>query len=464
MPSLTKIKKEKKLKQLKVSESDSEDSTVNERSKKKDKKRKVSEIDEEERSSELVEPMKSKAAKGGDSVKKKRMKLAEVEEEENGRHGGEEEDPNDVLNFRISAQLRETLKAKGTESLFKIQAMTLDVVPDGSDLVVRARTGQIKILHQAIRGKTLAFVLPILKSLTNGPTKTTRKTGYGRVPSVLVLLPTRELATGVFADFEVYGRALGLTSSCLYGRAPYQNQPIKLKRGVDIVIGTPGRIKVTLSGFRSGKFMTLVTTNVAARGLDINDVQLIIQACFSKYIDTDSFHNWLILPKLLAQQQKQKQKQKRSPKSDGVIPIFKSADQELLNTSGLAPVELLAKALAKSVRLSLVCIMQGYTEIKSRLLLSSMENYVTVMLESERPIYTLSPVPVILNNGIQNTNFAWIQRMLRNSDLKDSLTMAFSELKVLSNSQPFRSYGLNLHNPNTRSTHLMEEYWNSYPF
>ncbi|GFY83229.1 DEAD box RNA helicase [Actinidia rufa] len=79
------------------------------------------------------------------------MKLAGVEEEENGRHGVEEEDPNDVLNFRISAQLRETLKAKGSESLFTIQAMTLDTVPDGSDLAVRARTGQIKILHQAIR-------------------------------------------------------------------------------------------------------------------------------------------------------------------------------------------------------------------------------------------------------------------------------------------------------------------------
>lgn len=46
------------------------------------------------------------------------------------------------------------------------------------------------------------------------------------------------------AEFEVYGGALGLTSCCLYGGAPYQSQEIKLRRGVDIVIGTPGRIKV----------------------------------------------------------------------------------------------------------------------------------------------------------------------------------------------------------------------------
>lgn len=48
------------------------------------------------------------------------------------------------------------------------------------------------------------------------------------------------------ADFEVYGAAMGLTSCCLYGGASYQAQEIKLKRGVDIVIGTPGRIKVVI--------------------------------------------------------------------------------------------------------------------------------------------------------------------------------------------------------------------------
>ncbi|GFY81963.1 DEAD box RNA helicase [Actinidia rufa] len=495
-----KIKKEKKLKKLKVSESDSEDSTVNEKSKKKDKKRKVSEIDEEETSetsSELVEPMNLKAGSGGDSVKKKMMMLAE--------------------NF--GAPLREALKAKGIESLFPIQAMTFDSVLDGSDLVGRARTGQ------------------------------------------------------VFAEFEVYGGALGLTSCCLYGGAPYQTQQIKLKRGVDIVIGTPGRIKdhiergnidfsslkfrvldeademlrmgfvedvelilgkvedaskvqtllfsatlpdwvkhiaarflkphkktvdlvvgnekmkastnvrhiiipcsstarsqlipdiihcysrrtiiftetkdsasqlsgllpgaralhgdiqqaqreVTLSGFRSGKFMTLVATNVAARGLDINDVQLIIQCepprDVEAYIHRSGRtgragntgvavmlydprrsnisrieresgvkfeHISAPQPADIAKAAGSAAAESITQVSDGVIPIFKSAAQELLNTSGLAPVELLAKALAKTA---------GYTEIKSRSLLSSMENYVTVLLESERPIYTLSFVYGVL--------------------------------------------------------------------
>jgi ATP-dependent RNA helicase DDX21 len=49
-----------------------------------------------------------------------------------------------------------------------------------------------------LQGKTLAFVLPILESLTNGSAKEFRKTGYGRAPTVIVLVPTRELAKQVF--------------------------------------------------------------------------------------------------------------------------------------------------------------------------------------------------------------------------------------------------------------------------
>ncbi|PSS33128.1 DEAD-box ATP-dependent RNA helicase [Actinidia chinensis var. chinensis] len=568
-----KSKKEKKPKKSKASDSDSEELNFDDseqswlekkKSKKKDKKRKASEVDDEdedersETSSELVEPMNLKA------VKKKKMKLEEEEEEE-GDDEGKDENPNAVSNFRISAPLREMLKSKGIESLFPIQAMTFDTILDGSDLVGRARTGQ---------GKTLAFVLPILESLTCGPAKAAKKTGYGRSPSVLVLLPTRELATQVFADFEVYGGALGLTSCCLYGGAPYHTQQNKLTRGVDIVVGTPGRIKdhierenidfsslkfrvldeademlrmgfvedvelilskvedaskvqtllfsatlpdwvkhiaarfqksdkktvdlvgnekmkastnvrhiiipcsssaraqlipdvircyssggrtiiftetkdsasvlsgilpgaralhgdiqqaqreVTLSGFRSGKFMTLVATNVAARGLDINDVQLIIQCepprDVEAYIHRSGRtgragntgvavmlydprrsnisrieresgvkfeHIAAPQPADIAEAAGSEAAETITQVSDSVIPIFKSAAEELLNASGLSPVELLAKALAKTA---------GYTEIKSRSLLSSMENHVTVLLESGRPMYTLSFVYGVL--------------------------------------------------------------------
>ncbi|GAB4858705.1 hypothetical protein Ancab_010178 [Ancistrocladus abbreviatus] len=309
------------------------------------------------------------------------MESASSGDEEEGKI--EEKNPNAVSNFRISKPLRDALKSKGIESLFPIQAMTFDIVIGGSDLVGRARTGQ---------GKTLAFVLPIVESLVNGCTKALRKTGYGRSASVLVLLPTRELATQVFVDFEVYGGSLGLSSCCLYGGAPYQSLEIKLKRGVDIVVGIPGRVKdhiervninlgslqfrvfdeademlrmgfvddvelilgkvedvskvqtllfgatlpdwvkhVTLSRYRSGKFMTLVATNVAARGLDINDCE---------------------------------------PPRDVEAYIHRSG------RTGRAG--------------EIVVLKQGYTEIKKRSLLTCMENYVAVLLEAGRPIYTPS--------------------------------------------------------------------------
>ncbi|KAK4489505.1 hypothetical protein RD792_005314 [Penstemon davidsonii] len=264
-----KVKKEKKSsKKTKLtSEPDPDDSNK----KIKEKKRKASsgkikggsDGDEEERSetsSESGEPMNL-------GKKKKKMKFDEgvVEEKK------VEEDPNAVSNFRISKPLKDALKSKGIESLFPIQAMTFNLVLDGSDLVGRARTGQ---------GKTLAFVLPILESLTNGPAKAVRKTGYGRAPSVLVLLPTRELATQVHADFETYGGSLGLNSCCLYGGSPYQPQQNQLKRGVDIVVGTPGRIKDHIErgniDFRSLKFRVLDEADEMLRMGFVEDVELIL--------------------------------------------------------------------------------------------------------------------------------------------------------------------------------------------
>ncbi|XVF53997.1 hypothetical protein PTKIN_Ptkin05aG0146100 [Pterospermum kingtungense] len=577
-------KKMKKLKEPKVKEVEENDSEV----KKSKKKRKASELqlEEDERSetsSELVEPVDVK------EKKKKKQKKTKVEEEE-AEDEGKSEDPNSISRFRISEAVREKLKSKGIESLFPIQAMTFDIILDGTDLVGRARTGQ---------GKTLAFVLPILESLTNGPAKTSRKTGYGRPPSVLVLLPTRELAKQVFEDFEVYGVVLGVTSCCLYGGAPYHTQEIKLKRGVDIVIGTPGRIKdhiergnihlgslkfrvldeademlrmgfvddvelilgkvedaskvqtllfsatlpdwvkgiaarflktnkktvdlvgnekmkastnvrhfvlpcsksarsqlipdiircyssggrtiiftetkdsaselagllpgsralhgdiqqaqreVTLNGFRSGKFMTLVATNVAARGLDINDVQLIIQCEPPRDVEayihrsgrTGRAGNTGVAVMLYDPKGSSISKIEResgvkfehisAPQpidiaksagveaayvitqvSDSVIPAFKSVAQELLETSGLSAEDILAKALAKAA---------GYSEIKSRSLLTSMENHVSLLLEAGKPIYTNSFVFGVLKRFLPEEKVQSVQGLTLTADGKGAV-------------------------------------------
>ena len=128
-----KVKKEKKKRAL----SDSDDFTAidsEKKSKKKEKKRKLSEDEDErsETSSERGEPVNLKEKKS------KKAKLMEEAEEE-------EENPNAVSNFRISEPLRNKLKSKGIEALFPIQAMTFNIILEGSDLVGRARTGQVII-------------------------------------------------------------------------------------------------------------------------------------------------------------------------------------------------------------------------------------------------------------------------------------------------------------------------------
>lgn len=123
-----------------------EKSSEKKKSKKKEssKKRKESEIEEEEErsetSSELGEPVNLKSEK---EKKKKKKAKAEAEAGVEEQERGESEHPNAVSRFRISVPLREKLKSKGIESLFPIQAMTFDMVLDGSDLVGRARTGQV---------------------------------------------------------------------------------------------------------------------------------------------------------------------------------------------------------------------------------------------------------------------------------------------------------------------------------
>ncbi|KAH9297798.1 hypothetical protein KI387_029480 [Taxus chinensis] len=194
---------------------------------------------------EETSPKKKKKKKSWDSdvEEEKSAKIVArkyEEEEDDDEEGGEEEgeveveNPNAISNFNISAALREKLKTKGIEALFPIQAMTFETVYKGFDLVGRARTGQ---------GKTLAFVLPILESLTSGQHAKDRSKSYGRLPSVIVLVPTRELAKQVHSDFEVYGGSVGINTCCVYGGAPYGPQEHALRRGVDVVVGTPGRIK-----------------------------------------------------------------------------------------------------------------------------------------------------------------------------------------------------------------------------
>ncbi|XP_033930957.1 nucleolar RNA helicase 2 isoform X2 [Pseudochaenichthys georgianus] len=138
-------------------------------------------------------------------------------------------------NFRISQVTIDKLKARGVTYLFDIQSKTFDSVFDGEDVIAQARTGT---------GKTFSFAVPLVEKLQRDPVDSAR----GRAPKVLVLTPTRELAIQVAKDFKDVTKRLSLT--CFYGGSSYNPQIEAIRNGIDILIGTPGRIKDHLQNQR----------------------------------------------------------------------------------------------------------------------------------------------------------------------------------------------------------------------
>ena len=124
----------------------------------------------------------------------------------------------------LRPELLNTLSALGYEEPTPIQSAAIPVLVGGSDLLGQAATGT---------GKTAAFALPILERLDPGH----RSEG----PSAVILVPTRELALQVSQAFHSYGRQLGAKLVAVYGGAPARHQIDALRRGVDVVVATPGR-------------------------------------------------------------------------------------------------------------------------------------------------------------------------------------------------------------------------------
>ncbi|HEY0247219.1 MAG TPA: DEAD/DEAH box helicase [Gryllotalpicola sp.] len=130
------------------------------------------------------------------------------------------------------------LEGLGAARPFPIQAATIPDVLAGRNVLGRGRTGS---------GKTIAFGAPVVESLLRGGSaeiaagKRTKRQ-QGRLPRALVLAPTRELALQIDRTVQPIARAVGLFTTQIYGGVPQRAQVMALERGVDIVIGTPGRI------------------------------------------------------------------------------------------------------------------------------------------------------------------------------------------------------------------------------
>jgi superfamily II DNA/RNA helicase len=132
----------------------------------------------------------------------------------------------------VLPEICDALERAGITVPFAIQEMTLSVALLGTDLIGQARTGT---------GKTLAFGIPILQRSVAPKDPDYSEIPQGK-PQALVVAPTRELALQVSNDLALAGADRGMRVLTVYGGVGYEPQLDALKEGVDIVVGTPGRL------------------------------------------------------------------------------------------------------------------------------------------------------------------------------------------------------------------------------
>ncbi len=149
------------------------------------------------------------------------------------------EEPVHFDSLDLPPPLRAGIKRAGFEILTPIQAKALPLAMAGRDVAGQAQTGT---------GKTAAFVLALFNRLLLNPSP---KRSNVSAPRAVVLAPTRELAQQIQRDAEVLGGATGLSMMVVYGGAGYKSQRERLSAGVDLLIGTPGRL---LDYYRQGVF------------------------------------------------------------------------------------------------------------------------------------------------------------------------------------------------------------------
>ena len=136
------------------------------------------------------------------------------------------EDSPAFSDFDVKPEIVQALADVGIVRTFAIQELTLPIALGGNDLIGQARTGT---------GKTLGFGVPLLNRLELPGAK-------GALPQALVIAPTRELAVQVSADLASAGKLLGARVLTIYGGRAYEPQIDALRKGVDLVVGTPGRL------------------------------------------------------------------------------------------------------------------------------------------------------------------------------------------------------------------------------
>ncbi|MBC7547339.1 MAG: DEAD/DEAH box helicase [Polaromonas sp.] len=179
--------------------------------------------------------------------------------------------------LNLAPAILKAVLEQGYDTPTPIQAQAIPAVLSGVDLLGGAQTGT---------GKTAAFVLPMLQRLSTEPRLTNRR-GVNAV-RCLIMTPTRELAAQVEESVRTYGKYLELTSMVMFGGVGMGAQIDKLRRGVDILVATPGRL-----------------LDHASQGtLDLSQVQMLILDEADRMLDMGFIHD---IKKVLALVPKHKQ-------------------------------------------------------------------------------------------------------------------------------------------------------------
>jgi superfamily II DNA/RNA helicase len=133
----------------------------------------------------------------------------------------------------VLPEIADALTEVGITEAFPIQELTLPIALMGTDMIGQARTGT---------GKTLAFAIPALQRIVAPHDPEYDQLAAPGKPQALIIAPTRELALQVSSDVTVAGRQRSTRTLTVYGGVPYEPQLQALQSGVDVVVGTPGRL------------------------------------------------------------------------------------------------------------------------------------------------------------------------------------------------------------------------------
>lgn len=171
----------------------------------------------------------------------------------------------------LSKALLKAINNQGYTAPSPIQEKAIPLILKGKDILASAQTGT---------GKTAGFTLPMLQRLSQGQSQKRRKV------RALIITPTRELAAQVHANVKSYSEFLNIQSTVIFGGVNQRPQVATLKRGVDVLIATPGRLlDLQNQGFLSLSNVEILVLDEADRMLDmgfLRDIKRIISLLPSK--------------------------------------------------------------------------------------------------------------------------------------------------------------------------------------